>query len=124
MKNYNDDQNENEYTIRFEGYTDADGKIFRIALEICGIDIADKFPKFVKAFAQKSYSPEFGTEISTRVSVSLSADDVNKGKNETGMKRLRRFIEIVRTLKPVEFKLSDYNKCSNSIAELPAELTK
>lgn len=118
MEIRDNDQNENEYTIRFIRSS------WSIELIIWDVDISDKFPKSLKVGTGKLYGENNSVRISTRISAKIYPDDVNQGKNETGMKRLRRFIQIVRGMKPTRIEWSEWNRFSNSIPELPAELTK
>jgi hypothetical protein len=56
----------------------------------------------------------------------LIADQVNAGKNESGIKRLQKFIKKTREMDEVEFVEAEWMKiCTvNAIHELPEEITR
>jgi hypothetical protein len=76
-----------------------------IIIYVWGTHIANEFPKFVKAYDTHCHHtlPSWREPI-TGIRVQFYADQVNKGKNETGIKRLTRFIvELKKNHPGVEF---------------------
>src|SRR4051812_40999062 len=57
-------------------------------------EIAATFPKFVKVKGQR-YHAEDGMKGLVSFHIGLSADGVTGAVNETGLKRLRRFLDLV-----------------------------
>lgn len=85
---------------------------------------AQRFPKMCKVIDYACTIVNLEGPSTQRPESSMyarfSADGVNKGKNENGMKRCERFIATAKALWPdVEFTAARYNG-----AELPEELRK
>jgi len=82
--------------VEVQPITDGE-KITAINFHIEGEHVADKFPKACKVKDSWIYGCVGVARVPfSFMRVDFSADDVNKGKNETGIKRLKRFVAEAR----------------------------
>lgn len=59
------------------------------------------FPKYCKVYNQRcSMGGNKPDEVHTSIIAYFNSDEVNKGKNESGMKRLERYLKVMKAIFP------------------------